>query len=1155
MNMPTGASQLQWQQGHQANESQNSIASQQYAPASGQDMEAPKPLARTDTASSNFFVQPSPQSQPVSPVNNRHSMSFNPGHQAGLGRAGSVSSIALANLHAQREGNRTSSPRPTPPKLPTPPPPRDDKSKFSALGSGGPSDWEHFGADAEIDDEDIFAKRPGPAELESAELPASQPEIHSGPSPPSTHGWPSPAIQPTQPISGERKDTYQPTPPTVVATLADRTAPQPSQQSFVIGDVAPAPLSISPKPLQCARTPSTQQAFDVNNEAWQPPAQLSQLPAPVTTSFVMGDGVWGASQRTPTQDSNAPGSRLIEEHAAAIRTKDEAFKRLRADTEKEKTDLHAEIEKLQGMVDSTRAHALDAEGALEKQIETLKSDAAQAKISIDATTKEKDLTIERMKEDVEGKDHNIEERDAIIADLRHQLEVEKMKEPAKATPRPADLIPELNPWYAGSLERFIAMLRAEAGDAQVEDKIKTFRAFVKSESVIRGIEFYEAPPPTSGQESTVHVFEPAASNLSKPALSRDELNMQVLASSRDSNNEEDFDYSPGGRPVLRQIATDPSSTKLPPLQAANLARSALSRGKLNVEVPAAPQASPDEEDYAYSPGGRPVLKRNATTPTNENAPIAHPFSSSTQATTILTPTSSVDDDSNKTPVQSQSEEQTQPQYQAYVPPALFSNNSSQSVHRQSASDVPEPGPLTSNSATSFQSRPVARTSTSQYHDEIFFGAHRPEESKSASRPTSSDSATPDVTIPAPLAFGSARSASTASPSRKDASETLADLLPTRIVPDTSNRLIEEVRTKLTPFKQDTTKLDDLTKQWESTAATTRKKSDAARRKRQEEQEEANDDAFNNEEISYADLNVLEREFKQKENDLKAQEDRAEYATYVEAVFDLVYDTLQTDIKSLMDLYVEAENLVHTSASGIQALDPEALSTLASLELLQDVHNTILNRQEGVVLVVAERDKRYKKTEIQPLYARGDIPKMKTVEKHFDNAEEQAHIRALREKASRVGDLVSVVEDIVVRAVGTEQSDIEAIIAALRDLEDGATEPELLHRAQQALTHLKSSSKALLALFNALEIRHNETVLDAEIAQAGFEGKDVSKLEKEKKKGEEKFMREFERRVEVIESDGKEIEELVKRKGRSEKGEKEKRLRQALDEAKRRNGDV
>lgn len=1043
----------------------------------------------------------------------------------GLGRNGSVSSIA-ATLQAEREGNRTSSPRPAPPKLPTPPPPRDDKSKFSALGMGGPSDWEHFGGDGEIDDEEIFAKKSTPAQLDSVELPASQPELSSGPSPPPTQGWPSPATQSAASIPGGRKDTYQPTPPPVVAQLAERPLSQSTQQTFVMGDVAPAPLSISPKPIQEARPPSTQQQLDLRDGAWQrpkqqtpvqqnlqyqhPPAQQGFImddggwaaqsqsreerqqtpsqevrqPPPVATGFVMDESGVSTSQRTPTQESNTWSQGLTEKHAADLKAKDEAFERLRVDMEKNTADLRAELDKLKAEAAVVAKQNDDGKKVLQDRITSLEHAAEQAKTSTDAALKEKDMMIERMKEDAEGRDHNIEERDAIIADLRHELETEKSKEPVKITPVPGDLIPDIDPWYAGSLQRYITMLRAEATEPLVEDKIKTFRAFLKAEAGIRGIEPYEAP-----------VLVP------KP---------------------EDTAPAPTSNPLAE-------------------AKSAPSKTDLNVQVPEPSHDSSEDEDFQYSPGGRPLLARQATLPPT-NVPVQQQHSTSAHSTAILTPTSSVDDDSNKTPVQSPPEELAQPVYKAYVPPASsapFSNDSAPNAHRNTISNA---------------APPFTSASTSKPRDEIFFGAHEPSAPTASSRPNSSDgAATPDVSVPAPLAFASNRSVSTAPPSKKDPVETLANLLPTQIRTAKANPLIEEAKNKLSQLEKGADNLEELTKKWETAAAATRKKNDAARRKRQEENEEANDDAFNNEEISYADLNELEEEFKQTENALKAKEDRDEYASYVEAVFDPVYDTLQGEIKALMDVYVEAENFLHTSMAGTQSLEPDALSTQHSLELLRDVHNAILIRQDRVVAAVAERDRRYKKTEIQPLYAAGNITKMKTVEKHFENAEKQSHIKSLRDRAGRVGDLVSIAEEVIVHAVGTDQHQIDAIITAMRELEDNSADPELLHRAHETLTHLKASSKALLKLFNEMEIRHNAAVLDAEIAQAKFEGKGVEKLEEEKKKGEEKFREEFERKVSVIEQDEGEVERLLGSKG--VEGEKERRMRMALEEAKRRNGHV
>ncbi|KAF2033790.1 hypothetical protein EK21DRAFT_57805 [Setomelanomma holmii] len=979
-------------------------------------------------------------------------MSFGSGWQTGLGRQGSVSSIALANLHAQREGNSTSSPRPPPPKLPTPPPPRDDKSRFSALGSGGPSDWEHFGADVVIDDEEIFAKKPQPAQLDSVELPASQPELAAGPSPPSTHGWPT--------LSWEM----------VVGSHPNKV----HQHSNSHNISHHLPRKVSSWKMEAGQC--KQFLFKIDNTHL-----LNSLSSSLQCQQIL---FWET------------------QHAAEIKAKDEEIERLRADAEQAKADLRNELEKLKADIEVMRATTADEKTSLQEQLDAMRTVTAdQAKTNADAATREKELTIERMKEDVEGKEHNIEERNAIIADLRRQLEAEKSKKGVKTTPTPGDLIPDLDPWYAGSLQRYITMLRGEASEAQVEEKIKTFRAFVKAESGIRSIEFHDTPPPApANTQNVLSAPRPEASNLArdrsetfeepqnasnvlnKPSLDhKQELNVGV-PQHQESLDDDGNDYSPGGRPPWKSYGSMQSKdirsaqdNILPPVMAPDASKRPLDRKQdLNVQVPPQ-QKSPDDDDYEYSPGGRPVLKRKATIPPNDSGP-------------------------------------------------------------------------------------AQQVASSKQHDEIFFGAAAPETSKVSSRPTSSDSTTRSIPVPAPLTLSSNRSVSTAPAPKQDPSSVLNDLLPSQIVPATSKHLIEDIKTKLANLNQNTANVAELTKQWDKTAAVTRRKYDDARRKRQEENEENNDDAFNNNEISYADLNVLEEEFKEKEAGLKAQEDRDEYKSYVEAVFDQVYDALQADIKDLMDIYVEAENLLHTSVSSIRNLeaDNEAPSTQVCLELLQDLHNRILDRQDHVVAAVVERDKRYKKTETQPLYAAGNITKMKAVEKHFENAEKQAIVRAKRDKAGRVGEIVGVAEEFVVNAVGVEQREIDAIVAAIHSLDDASADPDLLLRALDTLAHLKSSSKYLLSLLNTMEIAHNAAVLEAEIAQAKSENADatrIKQLEDEKTKGEKKFMDEFKRRIDVIDQDKAEIEELVREKGGKgiEEVEKGRRLKAALEEAKRRNG--
>jgi hypothetical protein len=197
-----------------------------------------------------------------------------------------------------------------------------------------------------------------------------------------------------------------------------------------------------------------------------------------------------------------------------------------------------------------------------------------------------------------------------------------------------------------------------------------------------------------------------------------------------------------------------------------------------------------------------------------------------------------------------------------------------------------------------------------------------------------------------------------------------------------------------------------------------------------------------------------------------------------------------------------------------------------------------------------------------LYAAGNISKMKNVEKHFENAEKQAVVRATGEKAERTGKLVKIAEEVVVGAVSGEQGEADKILNALRALENEDGHEDILARARETLLAIKESSKSLLTIFNELETQLNTAVISAEIAQAKAENAEtarIKELEREMHINEMKMKEEFQRRVDVLEQDKDEVDKLVKSKGvkvqLSEEDEKKRRMKVALEEAKRRNGHV
>ena len=1122
-----------------------------------------------------------------------------------------MSSIALDAIRNQHSQNAAKTSSPTPSikqKLPTPPPPRDSTSAFSALGSGGPSDWEHFGGgDDEIDDEELFGlkkeEKNETTQSFSAELPGSQP------SPPSTATeWPTPEAKSAQPaplnFGVQRRQTFQPTPPPTT-TIAQRPPSQPPQQSFAMGDVPP--------PIQASQPPPATQGFVMNDGGWAPPkesthaqhqqqhpppaqdgyvmsdggwaaqpvqrqqtpTQARQTPAqqqpqhqppPANSTYVMGDGGWGATQNAPVQVAGGfDAQALNERHLAEMKAKDVVIEHLKEQAAKERVDLErqnadierqkveaeqqrsnavnenatliAEIEKLKVDVENAKSHAASEQIVLNQQLTSLKSAAEEAKANEDAAIKEKDLTIERLKEDAEGRHEEIKERDATIEDLERQLEAEKKKEVPK--PTPIDLIPDIDPWYAGSLERYIAMLRSEAGEPQVEDKIRVFTGFLREESHVRGLDYYNTPPAPPAQESVTPVKEEPI-DLSRGAsnASVKKRGVQVQVPEPNLTHEEPTQYSPGGRPLLQRKPTLPLSGDVPTQQSFNM----------------------------FSGSDQ-------------------PSTGSTQST-IYTPPSSTDEDINKTPVQSPPQEESQPQYKAYVPPTGSSSTTTDAPHRQSISVATPP------TIAPLQTKPKGK------HDEIFFGepGHATTQPPSQHRTTSSESLS-DVPVPAPLSFTPQPGAtSTASRPSRNPLAVLSDLLPKRILLSQPNPRLQDIAKQLQAIPSDFSYVSELTTKWEKAAAMSRKKNDVARQKRQEESEAHTDELFNDNEISYADIGDIEDEFKEKERGLKAQEDRDEYKSYVTEVFDKVYDDIQSQIKAFMDMYMTVESLLHSSISGVHALEgSDAPTTREALELLVSLHTQIEARHEKVVSLVADRDRRYKKTEVQPLYAAGDIKKMKAVEKHFENAEKQAMARSKSEKAERVGDLVRIAEEVVVGAVGGEQETIENMITAIKALDNEAAEDkeDVLALAKETFTSLKQSSEDLLRVFNALEIELNTSVLEAEIAQTKTDSTDTTKireLEREMSEGEKKLKEEFERRVGVMEQDAKDVDQLLKVKGLmdgyvrrgptqeppqepagararaqtnankeqpalSEEEEKKRRLAAALEEAKRRNGQL
>ena len=193
------------------------------------------------------------------------------------------------------------------------------------------------------------------------------------------------------------------------------------------------------------------------------------------------------------------------------------------------------------------------------------------------------------------------------------------------------------------------------------------------------------------------------------------------------------------------------------------------------------------------------------------------------------------------------------------------------------------------------------------------------------------------------------------------------------------------------------------------------------------------------------------------------------------------------------------------------------------------------------------------------------------------------------------------EEIVVKAVGIEQSDFDRIVAGLDEWaavqggeEDGGGGDEdmgaedrraLLGKARSTLVQLVDSSKCLLRFFNSLELQLAAAVKEADLAKAKAKPEDadpaaVQELEKKYTEEVKVLSEDLERKIGVLEKGWSEAEDVLakveevekeseKRRDKtvaggglsgdeeplSEEEEKKRRLKAALEAARRRNGDL
>jgi hypothetical protein len=224
-------------------------------------------------------------------------------------------------------------------------------------------------------------------------------------------------------------------------------------------------------------------------------------------------------------------------------------------------------------------------------------------------------------------------------------------------------------------------------------------------------------------------------------------------------------------------------------------------------------------------------------------------------------------------------------------------------------------------------------------------------------------------------------------------DTLSAVLPASRAPRSKEtKVMDDVRQTIDSIGEDFSFIEDINRAYAESAKKRRRKLDEERRARQEQHEQVTDELFADQQIGYGDIKEMEGEFKAKEARKEAKEEEDEYEIYCTEVFSKVYDKIQEGITGLMEKYYEIQSRVPTTVAGKDRwVSSDSVELTELMEGLLELSKFIETRHGKVQSAILERDKKFKKTVIQPLYASGNIGKMKSMEKHFEESEKKAYV--------------------------------------------------------------------------------------------------------------------------------------------------------------------
>lgn len=1025
----------------------------------------------------------------------------------------------------------------------------------SALGFGGPSDWEHFGDydGEEVDDTDLYirpkspVKRPFPTD--TSELPADPPPFAVSPEQlPTTFGD----------ARGGFSDAHQNSIESITSGEVDTKQHQGQLDHNLDLDADPN----NPTKLGRFDQPATQTSDKAEEDSAAKQqsrngrSETTYLPQFPFEQPQRGPQVLGLGYEKTSGDShNVTEDSLI-------------GARISSSTKQDKEELPNAVLDVQ----SSDWAAITDDKSMEDQKAALSNSQQE-----DTEQLSKDSTRAQQEDEHQpSPDKTAMVPDALDLSRENSIKRRSIGSNGSVLSKIKEMehpYADLDPWGKASLNRYVAMLREEARASTEGEKLNMFKAFVKKEWKLRAVLYgaddeQENDPLSTGRDipirrtRTLSIRRPASKAL--PALPLDAKENEANVTQSAALMSPNLKKSPLAR--SKGLVEE----KIEPPYAGEGPGSMLdaSSGQLQKVV---------EEDASevYSPGGRPV-QTQARGPQKAIPPLGQ----------------STDDGLNGDSIREFPKRQTPDEKPIYTPFRYsqgYIDDSDQPVDRRASfrpyaalkiepMEVRTEHDTRTVTANHDQHSSTSTATDRQVDTSDFFDQSQtsPRHHSSDAEPQAQASTTMEQDLPLDLRRFE----------RADFDPLIAVLPPSGQIPNGALEL-SGLQLGMNAVPDEFTFIHQHVVAWDTKVKQIRSDHERERQVRQGESEQRIDALFNDDEIGYGDISELESEFKRAEAARKTEEDRAEYQTFVEEVFDAVWTRLHFEIDQLGPLYEQYSGLAHETLAGKDMFEAAngQYALAPTMSALLALHQKLEIRHQKAFEAVLERDRRLKKTEVAAWYTLGNVNKVKQLEKQFERAEKKAIADYCKQRNVRANRLMDVLDQNTLRGVGANQDYMEAVMKAVRRIASGrafasapASEPGLgldeVNKAKTVTAVLASSSEQIVQTFHVADMLLNAADYELSVATAKLANADpptFERLKDERAKEDTKLMRDLQHRLALIREDSRRTnDEIVKllcflgvqgghaqannmpKSSSNADPEHEQRVRKALEDAKKRN---